>query len=617
MNTINVKYMEVKSYMAVENMKQHYVLCYTRLPQEDILYASKLAYSMHLAYSEDGTYFKDLNHNSGVLFAKATENEDGTLRAKSLKNPYLFPMSDGTFGIVAIRTEANGEPDSQSKGKILLFTTSDLLQYEEVGLIDLHSNTYIEDVKCEYDNIQKHYLITWKDEQGNYHKNDMEDITNLTSATSPVSAEAFHIELVRAGIEGMVQRNVIQISEEIAHRLVCRLTVPSNIKIDVPDKVTVESEEELKQIKATAVYSDGTKDIKLIDWDTTGVDWNNPGTYQIKGTVHQEHYVFPVAIHRADPCIAKWMEKYYFIATNDADGNHTLYIREADTIPELVHAKEHLILDSKTYDDIGGLLWAPEFHIIEDQLYIFHAATPGEFFKEECHVMKLRMDGNPLCAADWSRPQRVVKKDGSYLCEAGKTISLDMTCFEVKGEYYVAWSQRQFLPVDLGAWVYIAKIDPKEPWKLITDPVLLTKPDYGWANNHTFVDEGPFALIRDGKIFLTFSSAAVDATYVVGLLTADVGSDLLKLASWTKKNYPLLTSRSLPGEYGPGHNAYVIDDNGTVWNTYHARPGVEAPRSSGIRRVHFDIDGYPVLDLPEYKDLNKSLAKVTMNVIVK
>ena len=425
------------------------------------------------------------------------------------------------------------------------------------------------------------------------------------------------LEPVYAGIEGIIHRNVISISQKVAHRLVCRLTVPTNIKIEVPESVAVASKEELDNVKATALYSDDTTDIKRINWDTTVVDWSKQGTYRIKGTVSQDHYVFPVAINRADPCIAKWNEKYYFIATNDADGNHTLYMREADTIPGLVKAEEALILDSKTHKDIGGLLWAPEFHIVENELYIFHAATPGEFFHEESHVMKLRHGGSPMCAADWSKPHRVVKKDGTYLCEAGKTISLDMTCFEVKGEYYVAWSQRQFLPVDQGAWVYIAKVDPKEPWKLVCDPVLLTKPDYGWANNHTFVDEGPFALFRDGKIFLTFSSAAVDATYVVGLLTADMDADLLNPESWTKTNYPLLTSRSIPGEYGPGHNAYVIDDIGTVWNTYHARPGVEGPRSSGIRRVHFDIDGYPVLDLPEYKDLNKSLAKVSIDVVVK
>lgn len=595
----------------------NYVLCYTRLPQEDIIYAPKLAYSMHLGYSEDGKYFKDLNHNSGVLFAKATDNEDGTMNAKSLKNPYIFYMEDGSFGVVAVRTEAEGQNDEESKGAVLLFTSLDLLQYKEVGLIDLKGNTYVKDVCCEYDKDKKAYVIRWSDEKDNYYKNFITDIESLNSASAPEKDDVFVIEPVYAGIEGVIHRNVISVSEEIAHRLVCKLQAPTNIKIELPKSAVVASEEELKNIKATAVYSDGTKDTKLVDWDASEIQWDKPGTYHVKGTVHQDNYVFPVAIHRADPCITKWQGKYYFIATNDADNNHTLYMREAATIPGLVDAEEALILDSSTYEDIGGLLWAPEFHVVEGELYIFHAATQGEFFCEESHVMKLRKGGNPMKASDWSKPQRVVKKDGSYLCEAGKTISLDMTNFEWNGEYYVAWSQRQFLPVDLGAWVYIAKVDSKEPWKLTTDPVLLTKPDYGWANNHTFVDEGPFALIKNGKLFLTFSSAAVDATYVVGLLTADEGADLLNIESWTKTNYPLLSSRSIPGEYGTGHNAYVIDDNGSVWNTYHARPGVGGPRSTGIRRVHFDIDGYPVLDLPEYKDVTFNLSRVEIDIIIK
>jgi GH43 family beta-xylosidase len=599
-----------------EKEKQNYILCYTRLPQEEMIYAPKLAYSMHLGYSEDGTYFTDLNHNSGVLFAKATDNEDGTMNAKSLKNPYLFYMEDKTFGVVAVRTEAYGENDAQSKGKVLLFTSPDLLQYKEVGLVDLKADTYVNDVSCEYDEDRKAYVIWWSDEAGNYYKNRITDITGLTGATAPEKAEAFVIEPVRAGIEGMLQRNVIKVKPELAHRLVCRLTVPMNVKIELPERITVKSKEELDAVKATAVYSDGTTAIKRIDWDYNEIDFSKPGSYTLHGRVHQDHYVFPVAANRADPCITKWKGKYYFIATNDADWNHTLYMREADTIPELVNAPESLILDSNTYEDIKGLLWAPEFHEIEGELYLFHGATSGEFFYEESHVMKLRTGGNPMCATDWSRPHRVVKKDGSYLCEAGKTISLDMTCFEVKEEYYVVWSQRQFLPVDQGAWLYIAKVDPKEPWKLICDPVLLSKPDYGWANNHVFVDEGPFALFRGDKLFLTFSSALVDETYVVGLLTTDINADLLRPESWVKTNYPLLSSRSIPGEYGPGHNAYVIDDDGNVWNTYHARPGVEGPRSSGIRRVHFDIDGYPVLDLPEYRDLNKKLAKVSMEVVI-
>ena len=592
------------------------MLCYTRMPQEELIYAPKLAYSMHLAFSGDGVHFQPLNHNSGVLFAKATENDNLTLNAKSLKNPYIFYRTDGTFGVIAIRTESDGDKDAQSKGRVILFTSPDLLKYKEIGLIDLKGDTYVKDVTCQYDDKKKSYVICWSDENGNYYKNFIDDIMSLSAASAPEKAEAFALAPVTTDIEGIIPRNMIRVSQEVSRRLVCKLTVPNNVRIEVPKSVTVTSEEDLKAVRATAIFSDGTTSLKTIDWDSSEIDWNTPGSYYITGTVHQDHYPFPIAIDRADPCIAKWNGKYYFIATNDADGNHTLYMREADTIPSLVDAEEVLLLDSSTYEDIGGLLWAPEFHIIEDDLYIFHAATPGEFYYEESHVMKLRRGGNPICAADWSRPRRVVKKDGSYLCEAGKTISLDMTNFEWDGQYYVAWSERQFLPVDLGAWIYIAKVDPGEPWKLTTDPVLLSKPDYGWSNNHIFVEEGPFALIKGEKLFLTFAGALIDATYVVGLLTADKGADLLNPENWTKWNYPLLTSRSVPGEYGPGHNSFVTDDDGIIWNAYHARPGIDAPRSSGIRRVHFDIDGYPVLDLTEDKDLNQELAKVSIEVVL-
>lgn len=597
------------------NKDIYYVLSYTRLPLEEDIYAPKLAYSMHLAYSEDGVSFHELNHNSGVLFAKATENPDGTLIAKSLKKPYIFRMEDGTYGVLAVRTEADGSEDIQSKGCILFFTSPDLLHYKEMGLIDLKGNTYVNDVKYQFDSDKKASVIHWSDMEGNYFHNITCDNRCLTGISAPEKAEAFSLVSVASDIEGIVPRNVILISKETAHQLICKLTVPTNVRIEVPSEVTAASENDLKQVKVVAIYSDGTSASKNIDWDLSGIDWKKAGAYPITGTVHQDHYEFPIAINRADPCIGKWKGKYYFIATNDADSNHSIYIREADSIPALVKAEEIKILDTTMYEHLGNLLWAPEFHIIREALYIFHAGTPGEFLKEQSHVMKLKKGGNPVNPADWSMPVRVVKKDSSYLYnEAG--ITLDMTCFEYNEGVYVIWAQRQFTPVDQGSWLYIAMVDPEEPWKLITDPVLISKPDYGWANNHTFVDEGPFSLITDKKILVSFASAAVDATYVVGLLSADLDADLLNPGSWTKENYPLLTSRSVQGEYGTGHNSYVTDDDGIIWNAYHARFGIDKPRSSGIRRVHFDIDGYPVLDLTEEKDLNKNLAKVAIRVNV-
>ncbi|MBP5533288.1 MAG: family 43 glycosylhydrolase, partial [Lachnospiraceae bacterium] len=185
------------------------------------------------------------------------------------------------------------------------------------------------------------------------------------------------------------------------------------------------------------------------------------------------------------------------------------------------------------------------------------------------------------------------------------------------GKWYAVWSERQFLPKDLGAWLYIAELNPEKPWMLAGEPKVLSKPEPGWANNHTFVDEGPFALPTENRLYLTFSSAAVDTSYVVGLLQIEKGKDLLDRKNWRKTEYPILTSRSVPGEYGTGHNAYMTDADGTIWNTYHARPGTEAPRSSGIRRVHFDMDGDPVFDMTEDLDINPIFGIVKTRLIIR
>lgn len=607
------------------NGKNNYeLLCYTRQPGEDSIYSEKLAYSMHLALRREGEGFVPLNHNAGILYAKATQREDGTLHAKSLKNPWLFQMADGAFGILAVRTEADGSEDEESRGKLLLFTSKDLVRYHEEELLDLNTGVQAEDAVCWYDADKGCYCLKWKDAQGGcFAYNLLELSGEAVKAAQPqrledgaALAEMAVLQDCEEAPEGARLRNIISIGEKTAERLRCKFLVPVNVANEVPERICAASPEDVKKVRANAKYSDGTCVEKRVDWYTGEVDFAHPGTYRVMGRVHQNHYEFPVAWHRADPCIGKWKGKYYFIATNDYDNNHSLYIREADTIPELVTAQEICILNTSMYPHLGNLLWAPEFHIIRDRLYIFHAGTPQEFEKEQCHVMALKENGNPMKASDWEMPVRVVKKDGSYLYgEQG--ITLDMTEFEVNGRVYAAWSQRQFHPVDQGAWLYIAQLDPEEPWKLISDPVLLSMPEYGWANNHTFVDEGPFALITDKKIFLTFSSAAVDSTYVVGLLSADPDADLLNPESWVKENYPLMSSRSKEGEYGTGHNSYVTDEDGLVWNAYHGKPGVDGPRSSGLRRVHFGADGYPILEMTEEKDLAPELTEVSMEVVVK
>ncbi len=601
------------------------VFCFTRTPKEDAIYATKLAYSMHLALQKENGKFLQLNHNSGILYAKATQNEDGTLNAMNLKNPWIFLMEDGSFGVLAQRILPDGQEDISSKGKLLFFTSKDLIYYTEQPLLDLEEEETIEDAMCIYCGKRKIYLLMWKNKSGNYFIKEAKalDASLRTQETQELEPASFEKMLIaRCTVpaecelpEGAVMRNWLEIPEEIAAGLQLRFTTPENVANEVPERIYASSLAELQAVKAVAKYSDGSSVEKRVDWYTEKIDWDTPGEYEIEGCIHQNRYEFPVAWHKADPCIGKWKGKYYFISTNDLDREHTIYMREGNSIPELVTARQVKVLDAYTYPHLVDLLWAPELHVINDKLYVFHAGTAEGFFQEQCHVMALKEGGNPMKASDWEMPVRVVKRDGSYLYgEEG--ITLDMTVIKAGGKHYVCWSQRQFKPVDQGAFLFIATIDPDKPWVLTSDPVLLSMPEYSWANNHTFVDEGPFALYRDGKVYLTFSSAAVDSTYVVGLLTADENADLLNPDNWVKENYPLLSSRSVEGEFGTGHNAYVIDEDGLVWNTYHARPGVEGPRSAGIRRVHFNVAGFPVLDMTEELDLKPELADVKTIVVV-
>ncbi len=630
------------------------VLCYTRQPKEDILYANRLAYSMHLAWeSETGAYIP-FHHNEGILYAKATQDmQTGVLCAKSLKNPWIFHTEGGSYGIAAVRTGADGEPDTESEGCILVFRSDDLVHYEEVGLWRVQQTGYVGEIRCAYDAATGTYLICWSGEDGSWQEGrgrlfDADEIALETVKTTEKPAISKHEFCETAStkmeqwlaIEGICPGNAIELPDEQGAYLIRKLMTPVCGKVTLSSQgalsnevfsdgafcsgrsfdgvlsdIVFSSKEDLLQAEAVAVYSDGTVVSRRIDWNLDTSEESEDGKYMLfHGRVHQEHFDSPFAVNRADPCCMYWHGKYYYIATNDADGNKTLYIRCADTLEGIMEAEEVLILDAETHPGIGGLLWAPEFHEIDGTLYLFHAATSGEFFCEESRVMKLKDGGDPMCREDWSAPQLVVRKDGTPLCEEGKVISLDMTTFTYQGETYAMWSQRQFLPVDQGAWLYLAQIDAREPWKLVSDPVCIAKPEYGWENNHTFVVEGPYALERGGQLMVTYSGAAVDATYAVGMLKPRMGSDILKPENWEKCNYPLLTSRSAEGEYGTGHNAYLTDERGMVWNFYHARPGVDAPRSSFARRVHFDIDNEPVLDVLEALDLPEQLRHVVGRV---
>ncbi|MCR4636409.1 MAG: family 43 glycosylhydrolase [Butyrivibrio sp.] len=307
-------------------------------------------------------------------------------------------------------------------------------------------------------------------------------------------------------------------------------------------------------------------------------------------------YSFPLAKGFGDPVIFKWEGKWYFISTSDNTGDIGIYVREADTVPELFKEDvvQHLILPYDEKRQLIQTFWAPEFHVIGGELYILFAVS-GKQWGPQCHLMKFKKGGSIIDPDSWEDPIKVLKKDGSPLSFGA--ISLDMTYIKAGSGSYVVWSYREHIgdPLDTGSMLYIATIDEKEPWKLTSDPVLLSRPLYGWENlEGTINNEGPYAFIMNNKIYLTYSGGAANGyTYAVGLFTADYDADLLDLTSWTKSISPILTFYNVD-EFGPGHNSFFEDDNGNLMIAYHAERNIkEHLRCDMIRRVCFKTDGTP------------------------
>lgn len=280
--------------------------------------------------------------------------------------------------------------------------------------------------------------------------------------------------------------------------------------------------------------------------------------------------------------------------------------------------KEHLILGVNEEKDFIQTFWAPEFHVIGGRLYILFAVG-GKVWGPQCHMMRLKEGGNIVSPESWEEPVKVVRRDGSPLSSDG--ITLDMTYLSAGGRSYVTWSYRRGIgtPKDTGSMLYIGGIEDTEPWRLSTEPVLLSRPLFGWENvSGTINNEGPHGFKKDGKVYLAYSGGAANGyTYVVGLLTADENENLTDPAVWKKSGVPVLSFYSVKGEYGPGHNSFFTDEDGNLMIAYHGETSLESSlRCDGIRRVHFNIQGEPVFDLSAERDLNPALEEVSLQVMV-
>jgi GH43 family beta-xylosidase len=276
----------------------------------------------------------------------------------------------------------------------------------------------------------------------------------------------------------------------------------------------------------------------------TGIEFNNPLLRQ-----------------RADPHVVLHKDGWYYFTATVPEYDR-IELRRTRDLNRLDQAEAKVVWRKHAKGEMGAHIWAPEIHHIDGKWYIYFTAGQAEKIWEIRPYVMVNEAANPL-EGEWKELGRV--KTG------WESFSLDATTFSHQGQRYFVWTQRGRTPEEgKGTNIYIAKM--KNPTTLEGEAVLLTKPDYAWEKVKHDVNEAPSVLIRNGKVFMTYSASATDAAYALGLLTAPASANLLDPKSWTKSAEPVLKSSERTGQYGPGHNSFTTTPDGkTDLLVYHAR----------------------------------------------
>jgi GH43 family beta-xylosidase len=305
--------------------------------------------------------------------------------------------------------------------------------------------------------------------------------------------------------------------------------------------------------------------------------------------------VNPLILQRADPHVLRHSDGYYYLTATVPEYDR-IVLRRSKTIAGLADAVEQVIWRKHAQGEMAVHIWAPEIHFIDGKWYIyFTAGRSDDIWAIRLYVLE-NASANPL-EGSWT--------EKGQLQTAFESFSLDATTFEHRGQRYLVWTQRPLEPKDAGTDIYIARM--RNPWTIELPQTSISSPTTEWETRGHKVNEAPAVLIRNGRIFITFSASATDANYCIGLLTADASANLLDRSSWKKSPRPVFTSSDANGQYGPGHNSFTIAEDGkTDVLVYHARnykeikgePLHDPNRHTRVQVLTWNQDGTPSFGVP-------------------
>ncbi|MEY8515806.1 beta-L-arabinofuranosidase domain-containing protein [Lachnospiraceae bacterium 29-84] len=622
--------------------------------------------SVYMAVSKDGKTFDVLNHGGGVIFSK---NTSGSLR---VTDPRVF-KADGKFTVVA--------PDVTEARGFHIFTSEDGVNYYDDTLVESTELAAIPLDKAKFPlMLDGTNLIT------------TDDTITLGNAVELTEQEYKHIvdklgTVINTGLEAL-QDLKVKSNDDVAKLLSEKR---ASVKATYSDGSTQEFNIDWsKALEGKDLTQPGTyeltgeviqpkylNNLKELNGSTLPEDdpENDSETEkdnydEATGTVYYDETKFVEGM--ADPNIF-WDEQtgYYYMTGSyfpekgdeiDANDKTEQYdrvvLRRAKTLEGLQDRSKQVTIwkvGNQGFLDNGNevakgyrYIWAPELHRVGDKwvVYFTESHKGNDLFNIYCHALVLDGNQDPYEtalkasneASKWQDYKMVVKEGLSD--PFATPFCLDMTYFkdEVNQKSYVIWAGKPTAAYQGGNTdLFIATVDETQPWVVTSNATRVTKADYGWERVRYCVNEGATILQKDGNIFMCYSGAGTGSEYAIGMCSAKGGADLLDAKNWTKSTYPLLTSRDVAGEEGPGHNSFTVDKDGNAIFVYHARPtshnykkcGWDGTNSSfnneplndpcrhaRMKRVHWAADGTPILKMTYEEELLDQFKEVKVNVTV-
>ena len=301
----------------------------------------------------------------------------------------------------------------------------------------------------------------------------------------------------------------------------------------------------------------------------------------------------PLVPRRADPHVIRHSDGYYYLAATVPEYDR-IELRRARDLAGLTTAEPKIIWRKHATGPMGSHIWAPELHWIHGKWYVYFTAGRAE---DKWAIRPYVLEGegaNPLDA-------RWTEKGALKL--GWESFSLDGTTFSHRGTRYFVWTQVE--QGVKGTNIYISRMD--SPWSITGPITCLTRPELEWERRGHWVNEAPAVIVKNQRVWMTYSASATDANYCLGLLSAADDADLLHAGSWTKSREPVFRSDAGASQFGPGHNAFTTTPDGkTDIIVYHARsyekihgdPLGNPDRATRAQIVRWRADGSPDFSTP-------------------